>query len=101
MELAKYLPSCAPWRRLHGFDISSSQFPNESQIQAFGGNDVVLSVHDALTRYPVEHRGRYDLVHIRLLTAGLKEDEYKAVLNNAKELLSTYQSRAFRREIKS
>lgn len=49
---------------------------------------IPLTVQDALKQYPAEHQGRYDLVHIRLLTAGLKQDDYGTILKNARALLS-------------
>lgn len=75
---------------LHGFDISPAQFPTAHEIIGPGKTRIPLSVHDALQPYPPEHIGRYDLVHIRLLTAGLKQGDYAVVLKNARELLSMY-----------
>ncbi|CEO61059.1 hypothetical protein PMG11_05436 [Penicillium brasilianum] len=72
---------------LHGFDISPAQFPTAHEIIGPGKTRIPLSVHDALQPYPPEHIGRYDLVHIRLLTAGLKQGDYAVVLKNARELL--------------
>lgn len=77
---------------LHGFDVSPNQFPPGNEIAGPGDRKIPLTVHDACQRYPAEHRGRYDLVHIRLLTAGLKQDGYSAVLRNARDLLSTSKS---------
>ncbi|KAJ5460839.1 Methyltransferase type 12 [Penicillium daleae] len=72
---------------LHGFDISPAQFPTGHEIVVPEKTRIALSVHDALQPYPAEHLGRYDLVHIRLLTAGLKQGDYTVVLKNARDLL--------------
>lgn len=77
-DVAKMYPKAY----LHGFDISSAQYPKPRQ-------SIPLSVHDALRPFPKEHHSRYDLVHIRLLTAGLKKEHYSTVLANARALLST------------
>lgn len=73
---------------LHGFDISPAQFPTGHENIIPGKTRILLSVHDTLVPYPAEHLGRYDLVHIRLLTAGLKQGDYTVVLKNARSLLS-------------
>lgn len=77
-DVAKMYPKAY----LHGFDISSAQYPKPRQY-------IPLSVHDVLRPFPKEHHSRYDLVHIRLLTAGLKKEAYSTVLANARALLST------------
>lgn len=86
-DLAKRLPNASSVY-LHGFDVSDAQFPPETPTISPTGQTIPLSVHDALKPFPPEHNGRYDLVHIRLLTAGLKQDDYTIVLNNARNLLS-------------
>ncbi|KAJ5093494.1 hypothetical protein N7456_009355 [Penicillium angulare] len=85
-DLAKILPFSKSLN-LHGFDISSAQFPPGNEVIVSGKPSIPLTVHDALNPYPVEHQGRYDLVHIRLLVAGIKEDDYAVVLKNARDLL--------------
>ncbi|KAF4762447.1 hypothetical protein HAV15_007720 [Penicillium sp. str.  len=84
-DVADLLPNKSVY--LHGFDISSTQYPPLHEIQRPGQNPIPLSVHNALAPFPAEHRGRYDLVHIRLLTAGLKQVDYIRVLANARDLL--------------
>ncbi|CAG8348969.1 unnamed protein product [Penicillium salamii] len=79
-DVAQTLPGSV---HLHGFDISSAQFPSHRNHQ----RPISLSVHDVLHPFPVEHHSRYDLVHIRLLTAGLKKNDYATVLANARALL--------------
>jgi hypothetical protein len=73
---------------MHGFDISDEQFPPSKTIIGPQGLKILLTAHDGLKPYPAEHLGRYDIVHIRLLTAGLPQDGYATVLNNARDLLS-------------
>ncbi|KAJ5776549.1 uncharacterized protein N7511_001560 [Penicillium nucicola] len=87
-DVANSLPNKSVY--LHGFDISSAQYPPGNEIHRPGRSPIPLSVHDALYPFPVEHHGRYDLVHIRLLTAGLQYSSYAIVLQNARELLSKY-----------
>ncbi|KAJ5267185.1 hypothetical protein N7478_009993 [Penicillium angulare] len=85
-ELAHILPTTKPLD-LHGFDISSAQFPPGAEIIVSGKRPIPLTAHDALNKYPAEHQGRYDLVHIRLLVAGIKKEDYAIVLRNARDLL--------------
>ncbi|KAJ5168854.1 uncharacterized protein N7482_004448 [Penicillium canariense] len=84
-DLATILPNTP--LDLHGFDISAAQYPPDSVIVVPGKARIPLAVHDALVPYPPEHLGRYDLVHIRLLTAGLKKGDFPVVLRNARSLL--------------
>ncbi|KAJ5661902.1 Methyltransferase type 12 [Penicillium maclennaniae] len=86
-DLAKRLPN-AQSVYLHGFDISDAQFPPDHTISGPQGRKIPLSVQDGLKPFPPEHLGRYDLVHIRLLTAGLLQDGYATVLKNARDLLT-------------
>ncbi|KAJ5089837.1 hypothetical protein N7532_008521 [Penicillium argentinense] len=88
-ELAKNLPAVSPLD-LQGFDISPSQFPPSHELHGPRNERIPLAVHDSLKPYPSEHQGRYDLVHIRLLTAGLKRDDYATVLKNARDLLKPH-----------
>ncbi|KAE8392824.1 hypothetical protein BDV23DRAFT_51332 [Aspergillus alliaceus] len=80
-------PKAYPANRLylHGFDISSTQFPLSKDITP--SHELHLSVHDARDRFPPEHRGRYDLVHLRLLVGALKEVDYPRTMRNIYELL--------------
>jgi hypothetical protein len=73
-------------RLFHGFDISDAQFP-AVQDQGFK-----FTVHDALQPFPPGEHGRYDLVHVRLLIAALKEDEYARAAANLLSLLSRSES---------
>ncbi|KAI9372263.1 hypothetical protein BJX61DRAFT_534113 [Aspergillus egyptiacus] len=72
--------STRPERYYHGFDISSAQFPAES-------DGINYSVQDVFKPFPAEQHGRYDLVHVRLLVLALKESEYQAAVKNILSLL--------------
>ncbi|OOF90556.1 hypothetical protein ASPCADRAFT_400772 [Aspergillus carbonarius ITEM 5010] len=67
-------------RYYHGFDISSEQFPNNPET-------IHLSVHDLTAPFPCEHWNRYDLVHVRLVVAGLEESEYRVAITNLYKIL--------------
>lgn len=70
---------------LHGFDISPAQFPFSS-LKA-QRHEIQLTVQDILQPFPQEHRGRYDLVHVRLLVGALKEVDYPRAVRNLYDLL--------------
>ncbi|KAF9888666.1 hypothetical protein FE257_008424 [Aspergillus nanangensis] len=84
--LPKHLPSNSHRLYLHGFDISSAQFPFLKDITPT--YETHLSAHDMRERFPAEHHGRYDLVHLRLLTGALKNDEYPRSMKHVYELLN-------------
>ncbi|KAB8227788.1 class I SAM-dependent methyltransferase [Aspergillus alliaceus] len=67
-------------RYYHGFDISPQQFPDSP-------GKIQFSVHDITMPFPKEHWNRYDLVHVRLLVAGLAESEYKTAITNIYDIL--------------
>ncbi|KAB8071182.1 hypothetical protein BDV29DRAFT_22310 [Aspergillus leporis] len=79
----KAQPTNRPY--LHGFDISSAQYPFYKDITP--SHELYLSVHDIRNRFPLEHRERYDLVHVRLLVGALKEEDYSRSMRNLYELL--------------
>jgi hypothetical protein len=83
----KAQPTNRPY--LHGFDISSAQYPFYKDITP--SHELYLSVHDIRNRFPLEHRERYDLVHVRLLVGALKEEDYSRSMRNLYELLSMFQ----------
>jgi hypothetical protein len=64
----------------HGFDISDAQFPADINAS--------FSLQDCLKPFPVEHHGRCDLVHVRLLVAAIKSVDFKLIVANLKPLLS-------------
>ncbi|KAH7371769.1 hypothetical protein BKA64DRAFT_689469 [Cadophora sp. MPI-SDFR-AT-0126] len=69
-------------RQYVGFDISRDFFPS-SYDSSFR-----YVQHNVLRSFPEEHLGKYDLVHVRLLIAALKEDEIPIALENVLELLA-------------
>ncbi|RAK92985.1 hypothetical protein BO79DRAFT_121541, partial [Aspergillus costaricaensis CBS 115574] len=80
-------PSPSNHLYLHGFDISPAQYPFTKDVNP--SHETFFSVHDMRGRFPEEQRGRYDLVHLRLLVVALKEENYPVVVRNVVELLST------------
>jgi len=68
-------------REYFGFDISPKQFPAVSK------HDVKYGLHDATQRFPPEYRGRFDVVHVRLLVVAVKEREIAGAVKNLIELL--------------
>ncbi|KAE8354505.1 S-adenosyl-L-methionine-dependent methyltransferase [Aspergillus coremiiformis] len=86
MSLAAAL-NASPTNRLylHGFDISATQYPFSKDISP--SHELHLSVHDMRHRFLPEHRGRYDLIHLRLLVGALKEEDYARSMRNIYELL--------------
>ncbi|KAK6823172.1 hypothetical protein RU639_005942 [Aspergillus parasiticus] len=79
LSWSKYLPG-APSYYLHGFDISSDQFPVEP-------GDINFTIHDITTPFPSEHLGRYDVVHLRLFVLALPESDIIKALTNVIGLL--------------
>ncbi|PKX88641.1 class I SAM-dependent methyltransferase [Aspergillus novofumigatus IBT 16806] len=59
LDLLRQLPNA----KLHGFDISSEQYP----APGFLPPNVSLSKLDILGEIPEEYRGKFDVVHARLL----------------------------------
>ncbi|EEA28391.1 hypothetical protein TMatcc_003278 [Talaromyces marneffei ATCC 18224] len=84
-DVQSYLDTTYPSknkRYYHGFDISDEQFPKDR-----GDGSIQFSLQNILEPFPSEHHGRYDLVHVRLLVAALKEPEYKQAVANIATLL--------------
>ncbi|KAK7423060.1 hypothetical protein QQZ08_009227 [Neonectria magnoliae] len=79
-ELAPKLPEQA---QLDGFDMDSSKFPDPSSLPA----NVKLQLGNVLEPFPEEMLGKYDLVHVKLLYAALKKDEWLLAARNLKTLL--------------
>lgn len=75
----------------HGFDISDAQFPaSNNNNNTDPGTGIGFSVQDCLKPFPEEHHGQYDLVHVRLLVAAVKEVDYALIVANIKPLLSIH-----------
>ncbi|KAG4437423.1 hypothetical protein IFR05_007105 [Cadophora sp. M221] len=80
--LSKSLTSANQPRQYIGFDISREFFPKDRP------SDFSYVQHNVLRPFPDEHIGKYNLVHVRLLIAALKEDEIPIALENVVELLA-------------
>jgi hypothetical protein len=81
LDLAKIVPSDS---QLHGFDISSKQYPKPED------RPTNLSLHEQnlLEPFPTEYQGFFDVVAVRLVTAGLRGDDWDTAVRNACSLLS-------------
>ena len=83
-KLSTSLPRSA---RLHGFDISSAQFPSAVHLPS----NVRLHVLDVMAPIPDHWQGVFDVVHVRLLQAGVFND-LKSVVGKLAGLLSVSHS---------
>ncbi|RBR13195.1 hypothetical protein FVER53590_09875 [Fusarium verticillioides] len=79
-ELAPKLPKEA---QLDGFDIDTRKFHDPSSLPA----NVKLQYGNVLEPFTKEYLGTYDLVHVKLLYAALKKDEWLQAVKNLKTLL--------------
>ncbi|KAI2727075.1 hypothetical protein CBS147354_3793 [Penicillium roqueforti] len=79
----RYLAHDWPDAILHGFDISTSLYPPVRTLP----NNVTLHVLDARKDVPVNLYGQYDIVHIRLIAAGLTASEWGRTVRNLAKLL--------------
>ncbi|OTB07252.1 hypothetical protein M426DRAFT_8979 [Hypoxylon sp. CI-4A] len=68
---------------LDGSDISSALFPPQSELPP----NVTLTEQDVKKPLPEELHGKYDLVHVRLIVAGMLPDEWSSVVKNLTKLL--------------
>ncbi|KAM0818339.1 putative methyltransferase protein [Seiridium cardinale] len=80
LDLAQTLP---PDAQLYGFDISAAQFP---AAEARPSN-VSLHEHNVTEPFPEEYQGSFDIVAVRLITAGLRGDDWDAAVRNVSSLL--------------
>lgn len=72
-----------PMATLRGFDISQNMFPAPDELPT----NVELSVMDIKKLPPAVEHNRYDVVHIRLLTAVMNVDDWALALDNVLSLL--------------
>ncbi|KAJ2989840.1 hypothetical protein NUW58_g3260 [Xylaria curta] len=70
-----------PDARLDGFDISAALFTNDVP-----GN-VKLNVLDVKKPIPDELKGLYDVVHVRMLVAGMLPDDWAPTIVNLSQML--------------
>ncbi|EKV09936.1 S-adenosyl-L-methionine-dependent methyltransferase [Penicillium digitatum] len=68
---------------LHGYDISTSLYPPARTLP----KNVTLHLLDARKDVPVSLYGKYDIVHVRLIAAGLTASEWGRVIRNLAKLL--------------
>ncbi|TGO25864.1 hypothetical protein BPAE_0071g00350 [Botrytis paeoniae] len=68
---------------LHGFDISPNLFPPQETLSP----QVSLSVLNIKETPPSSLHDKYDIIHIRLLAAGINSTEWKPIVQNLLKLL--------------
>ncbi|KAI0012740.1 S-adenosyl-L-methionine-dependent methyltransferase [Xylariaceae sp. FL0662B] len=68
---------------LDGSDISPSLFPPPSELPA----NVTLTVLDIKQPVPQELHGKYDLVHVRMLVAGMLPNDWAPAVQNLSRML--------------
>ncbi|KAI1018439.1 hypothetical protein LB503_005563 [Fusarium chuoi] len=79
-EIAPKLPAEA---QLDGFDIDTRKFYDPASLP----ENVKLQYGNVLEPFPKEYLGTYDLVHVKLLYAALKKDDWLQAVKNLKTLL--------------
>lgn len=75
------LQAVCPGAVLDGYDISSALFP-QSVISG-----MTMNILDVKEPVPEKLWGKYDLVHVRLLAAGMRPDEWAPAVMNVAKLL--------------
>lgn len=80
LEMARKYPDAS----LHAFDISNAQYPPKEFIPA----NMTLNTLDVFSDIPDELVGIFDVVHIRLWVAIVRDGDPGPVLAKAKTLLS-------------
>ncbi len=78
-ELAKAYPKAT----LRGFDISQELFPAPANLPC----NVELSIMDFKQPPPLSEHSRYDVVHVRLLTAAMNPVDWDVAVRNLIQLL--------------
>lgn len=80
LELSRQLPRTY---QFDGFDISDVQYPSPEALPA----NVSLTLQDARQAFPADLKGKYDLVHLRLMVLGMEKQDWEVVAANAIQLL--------------
>jgi len=75
LDLAKTLPDDT---QLYGFDISAAQFPAPESRPS----NVFLYEQSVTNAFPEEYHGSFDIVAVRLITAGLRGDDWETAVKN-------------------
>ncbi|CAG8890506.1 unnamed protein product [Penicillium egyptiacum] len=78
-DLARHWPDAI----LDGYDISTSLYPSARTLP----RNVTLHLLDARRDVPVSLWGQYDIVHVRLIAAGLTAPEWGRTVRNLAKLL--------------
>jgi len=72
-----------PGASLYGFDISPALYPSTETLPS----NIHLDVMDIRQPPPLSEHKKYDLVHVRLIVAGIKPSEWEVVVSNIVQLL--------------
>lgn len=64
-----------------GFDISDTQFPRKKRT----GQQFL--VHDAVQPFPTQYRDRFDLIHVRFLSYGIKANQLENFVDSVLQIL--------------
>ena len=86
VDLSREIPTTTT---IHGFDIDLRQCPPPNTFPS----NVHLSQWDMLTPPPADLIGKFDVVHLRLLTLVIKNNDPTAIITNVGKLLSEYSLR--------
>ena len=78
-ELSKEYPQAI----LRGYDISDDLFPPPGDLAP----NIELGIMDIKKQPPPEERGRYDVVHARLLVAAMDAEDWDIAVSNLMQLL--------------
>jgi hypothetical protein len=89
LDLAKMLPSDT---QLYGFDISTAQFPAPEARPS----NVFLYEQSVTRPFLEEYHGFFDIVAVRLITAGLRGEDWDAAVKNLNVLLSLSNLQTYR-----
>ncbi|KAF6822229.1 methyltransferase domain-containing protein [Colletotrichum plurivorum] len=81
LDMAAQLPAAA---ELRGIDMDSTKFPPASQAVPL---NVSFLKHNALEPFPEEMRGTFDMVHVRLISLGMRAGDWELVARNVFALL--------------
>lgn len=70
--------------KLYACDLSDAQFPPQEILREF---NITAFRHDICKSFPSNLKGKFDLIHMRLLVFALSEAEWLRTLENLRELL--------------
>jgi hypothetical protein len=81
LDLSREVPSSTT---IHGFDIDLGQCPHPASFPP----NVNITKWDMFTPPPAELIGTFDVVHMRLVTLVIKNNDPTALITNVAQLLS-------------